>query len=959
MTLLQIDLETYSSYDLKKTGVHRYVEAPDFEILLFAFAFDDDPVEVIDLTAGEDFPDEVMLALRSDVVKTAWNAAFERTAIAKRFGIDCDPNYWRCSMAHAYTLGLPGSLEKAAVALGLEEQKDNKGKNLIRYFSVPCKPTKVNGGRTRNLPYHAPERWQDYIEYNRQDVVVEREVRKRLERFPVPDREWKLWAIDQKINDLGVKVDRELVDQAIDFSNRYTDQLVQEAKELTGVDNPNSLQQIKAWFAEHGMQIESLGKDHMPALLEAAPDEDTKRMLELRQEMGKTSVKKYEAIKNSVCDDSRVRGILQYCGASRTWRWAGRRVQMHNLPQNHLPDLDDARSTLKSGDYDWMEMLYGRIPFVLSELIRTALIPAEGHRFIVSDFSAIEARVIAWLADEMWVLEVFKDHGKIYEATASRMFGIPFETIVRGHENYKYRAPGKVATLACIAEGELVLTDVGLIPIEEITTEHLVWDGKEWVEHEGVIYKGKKRVLSYDGLTATPDHLVWVEGESEPIHFGDAAASGKRLVQSGTGRDPVWVGEDYQPRKTLPERLAPVLCADSVCELQTDPVVLPVQSDSRGVERLSEVLSAKKDPGMAGSETHCRKTTLHESKRSGVHQLRGKGDRVPVPIDNRSGIMDHRQPWASGKAFGVGSDKQQRTLRAGEPKVGGARDAEQKQEDNSYHQLGPERMALCVHNSCAEAVSGDVSGRDHRRSSASRYSQTEKLENHCEEVRVYDIVNAGPRNRFTVSGKLVHNCGFGGGPNALASMDKKKEIPEDEYPGLVRQWRDANPRIRRLWYRAEEAAMEAVRTKSTVKLAHGVRYRYSGGMLFADLPSGHSLTYPAPEIRPDPKFDGKEGLVFKAPNGTGQMIRQRTWGGTLVENLVQGIARDCLAESLLRLDAAGFKIPLHVHDEVVLEMPNGFGSVDEVAEIMSQPIDWAPGLPLDAEGFECEFYQKD
>lgn len=651
MTILQIDIETYSSNDLADCGVHRYVEAPDFEILLFAFAFDKDPVQVIDLTDFQDIPQDVLDAMRMDVVKTAWNASFERTAIAKQFGIECAPEYWRCSMAHAYTLGLPGSLDKAAKALGLgeEAQKDAKGKSLIKYFSVPCKPTKVNGGRLRNYPHHDPERWQQYIDYNRQDVVVERAVRQKLERFPVPDSEWRVWALDQKINDYGIGVDGNLIGHAIACSQQYTERLLVEAKELTGVDNPNSLPQLKEWLADQGLPVESLNKDMMPELLDAAPNEETKRMLELRQEMGKTSVNKYDAMKLGTCDDGRVRGILQYCGASRTWRWAGRRVQMHNLPQNHLADLAAARSILATGDYELLEMLYGAPPFVLSELIRTALVPSPGNRFIVADFNAIEARVIAWLADERWVLDVFADHGKIYEATASRMFGIPFNSIVKGHENYKYRASGKVATLA---------------------------------------------------------------------------------------------------------------------------------------------------------------------------------------------------------------------------------------------------------------------------------------------------------------------CGFGGGAAAMEKMDKKKEIAADQYDPLVRQWRDANPKIKRLWYRAEEAAMEAVRTKGTVKLAHGVQYRYSGGTLFADLPSGHSLTYPSAEIKLDPKFS-KDGLVFKAPDKTGRMVSQRTWGGTLVENLVQAIARDCLAENLLRLDEAGFSIPLHVHDEVILDVPIGVASVEEVTEIMGQEISWAPGLPLKAAGFECDFYQKD
>ncbi|GAA4827840.1 DNA polymerase [Paenibacillus vulneris] len=652
MTVLQIDLETYSSVDLLKSGVYRYVEAPDFEILLFAYAYDDEPVTVIDLTAFEDLPDFIVHDLTDPkVIKTAFNAAFERTCITKHFGINCDPSQWRCTAVHALALGLPGYLEGVAEVLKLEAQKDTKGKALIKYFSVPCKPTKANGGRTRNYPHHAPEKWEEYKAYNLQDVVVEREIRRKLERFPVPDHEWQLWAIDQQINDRGVRLDSVLYQAAIACDEQYEARLVAEAREITGLDNPNSLTQLKEWLAERGLETpDGLSKEFMPALLDAAPDDETRRVLELRQEMGKTSVDKYNAMARTICEDERAHGLLQFCGANRTWRWAGRLIQVQNLPQNKIEDLALARDILRKGDFEMLEMLFGPPPFVLSQLIRTAFIPSEGCRFIVSDFSAIEARVIAWLADEHWVLDVFRGHGKIYEATAANMFGVLFETIVKGHENYELRARGKVAVLA---------------------------------------------------------------------------------------------------------------------------------------------------------------------------------------------------------------------------------------------------------------------------------------------------------------------CGYQGGPNAMAAMDTKKEIDPDDYPRLVKQWRQANPNIVKLWYAAEEAALTAVREKTTVKLKHGVQYRYEAGMLFADLPSGRSLAYVNPRIKPDPNFD-KDGLVF---DGMDQVKKKwmshRTYGGRLVENLVQAIARDCLAESLIRLDAEGYKIVMHVHDETVLDVPIGAGSVEDVTEIMSRPISWAPGLPLSAAGFECEFYQKD
>ncbi len=445
MTILQIDLETYSSVDIMKSGVYPYVESPDFEILLFAYAFDDEPVHVIDLTEFEDIPVRVMRALTNPaVIKTAFNANFERTALAKHLGKPMPAEQWHCTMVHALTLGLPGSLGEVAKVLKLQEQKDTAGKALIKYFSTPCKPTKANGGRTRNLPHHAPEKWEQYKEYNRQDVETERDLRKYLAAFPVPDEEWRLWALDQQINDGGVRLEPELVKHAIACDEQYAARLEAEARELTGLANPNSVAQLTGWLRERGLEVNGITKETVPILIDqAAGDEDAVRALQLRQEMAKTSVKKYEAMQRARCSDDRVRGLLQFYGANRTGRWAGRLVQVQNLPQNKLKDLELARDVLLSGDYEMLEMLFGPPPFVLSQLIRTAFIPSEGCRFIVADFSAIEARVIAWLAGETWRLEVFKTHGKIYEASAAQMFHLSLEEITKD-----LRQKGKIAELA-------------------------------------------------------------------------------------------------------------------------------------------------------------------------------------------------------------------------------------------------------------------------------------------------------------------------------------------------------------------------------------------------------------------------------------------------------------------------------------------------------------------------------
>ncbi|PWV90232.1 DNA polymerase [Paenibacillus cellulosilyticus] len=645
MTVLRIDIETYSSVDLEKSGVYAYVDSPDFEVLLFGYAFGDDPVRVIDLTDFEEIPEEVVSALSTPLIlKQAFNAAFERTCLAKHFGMPMPPEQWRCTAVHALYLGLPGYLEGVAKVLNLEAQKDAAGKNLIKFFSVPCKPTKANGGRTRNHPHHAPEKWEDYKAYNVQDVVVERDVSKALSQYPVPDSENALWALDQRINDRGVRLDPDMVQHAITCDQQHKEKLLLEATELTGLNNPNSGAQIKAWLLEEeGIEVDSLTKDTVPVLLDQVGSDDAKRVLELRQELSKTSVKKYQAMQRAICSDERVRGLLQFYGANRTGRWAGRLVQVQNLPKNYLNDIDLARDVLRSGNYELLEMLFESVPDVLSQLIRTTFIPSPGRRFIVADFSAIEARVIAWLAGEKWRLDVFSSHGKIYEASAAQMFGIPIEMVSKAD-----RQRGKVAELA---------------------------------------------------------------------------------------------------------------------------------------------------------------------------------------------------------------------------------------------------------------------------------------------------------------------LGYQGGPNALINMGAlEKGLQEEELQPLVDAWRAANPAIKKFWYDVGDAAITAMEEKRTVKLQHGIAFIYSPNTLFCQLPSGRRLAYFRPKL--ENGNYGKKQLSYEGVDDKKNWSRLRTYGGKLVENIVQAVARDCLAVSLLRLDAHGFQTIMHVHDEVIIDEREDFSSLDEVCEIMGRSIDWAPGLPLRADGFESTFYKK-
>lgn len=642
---LAIDIETYSDVDLINCGVYKYTDSDNFEILLFAYSVDDGETKIVDLASGEKLPEEIMEMLLDDsVIKTAFNANFERICLSRHLGVKLKPEAWRCTAVQAAMLALPLSLEVVGVVLGLNKQKMSEGKELIRYFCSPCKATKSNGGRTRNLPEDAPEKWELFKTYCIRDVDVEKQIRKKLWKYPIPEKEQQLYCLDQRINDRGIMVDRNLVNHAIACDLLYKETATKRAYELSELENPNSVSQLKGWLTEKGIEVDSLAKATVEELVDKT-EGDVQEMLKLRLAMSKTSVKKYEAIDRSVCRESRVHGLLQFFGANRTGRWAGRLVQIHNLPQNHISDLELARGLVADGRYDDVEMLYESTPNVLSELIRTAFVAKPGSRFIISDFSAIEARVLAWLAGEQWRIEVFQTHGKIYEASASAMFHIP---------------------------------------IEEIT-------------------------------------------------------------------------------KTSP--------------------------------------------------------------------LRQKG------------------------------------------KIS--------------------ELAL----------------------------------------------------------------GYGGSVGAMTAMGAlKMGLSEEELPSLVTTWRNANPHITQFWWAVDEAAVKAVRDKKPSRVGR-VAFEYSSGILFVTLPSGRKLSYVKPKMGVN-KF-GREGITYEGIGESKKWMRLETYGPKLVENIVQAASRDILAEAMLRLEKEGFDIVCHVHDEVVLEVPKGVSSVEEINQIMAVNPEWTDGLPLSAAGFESPFYKKD
>ncbi|MDU3010930.1 MAG: DNA polymerase [Peptoniphilus harei] len=952
MKRLSIDLETYSSVDLGKSGVYKYAESEDFEILLFAYSIDDGGVKVIDLSNGEIIPEEILSALSDkSIEKWAFNASFERVCLSRFLGKRLNPQGWYCTMLWSAYLGLPLSLEKVGEVLKLDKQKMNEGKALIRYFSIPCKPTKTNGMRTRNLPHHDLEKWSTFKEYNQRDVETEMEIKKKLSAFPMPQSEWENYWVDQNINDRGILIDEVLVDSAIKFDEILREENMDRAIELTGLENPNSPLQLKEWLNKKGLEIDSLAKKDVESAIKIV-EGDIKEVLELRKELSKSSVRKYDAMKNVKGKDNRARGLIQFYGANRTGRYSGRLIQVQNLRRNNLKDLDLARSLVKNRDYETMEILYESPSDILSQLIRTAFIPKEGTRFIISDFSAIEARVLAWIAGEQWVLDAFENGEDIYCRTASKMFGVPVEKHgVNGH----LRQKGKIATLACIAEGELVLTDKGLVPIEKLTKAHKLWDGENWVSHDGVIYKGIGEVIEYDGLRATKDHIVWIEGQEKPIQFGEAATSGAHLLQSGDGRRAIWVGEDYKSRKKMGEKLEFLLCPHKMSRLWKHSMARQGKFNNRKVKRMSSLLPAKTNSTMVGQKANSSKAKVYQPKRSRVQKLWRKRNKIQVSINSRGRSLFNRKIWIAKKRTRNRQNRQQWALRKRQLKICDSYRECFEQEKYCINRISSKILALCTKCCYKETFKRIKPRRNYRRCRISCIREKKKLERYRSKTRLYDIRNAGKNNRFTVSGKLVHNCGYQGALGALKAMGGiEMGLSEDELQSIVDSWREANPNIVSLWWDIDSVVKRVVKTRTKEKYKNLV-ISYEKGILFIELPSKRRLAYPKAKIGKN-RFGG-ESVVYEGVVLGNKWDKIESYGGKFVENIVQAIARDILAEAMMRLEEKGFNIVMHIHDEVVIESDSS--SIEEVNQIMSVVPEWADGLILDADGFESEFYKKD
>ena len=953
--ILSLDLETYSDVDLGQCGVFRYVEG-DFHIMLLAYAFDDEDVHITDIACGEPIPQEVVDAIHDPaIIKTAWNAQFERTCLSRYFGTRLSPDSWQCSMVWAASLSLPLKLKTAAEVLKTGEQKDDAGERLIRYFSVPCRPTKSNGGRTRNLPEHAPEDWELFKSYCKQDVRTERDIRKRLERFPLPDSEWDYYHMDQRINDRGILIDRDLVEQAITCDMMLAEEMTAKAYELTGLENPNSVSQLKNWLVDRGIAVESLGKKDVAAMIsnldKNSTDQEALDMLKLRLRMAKSSVKKYQAAERYICSDGRAHGLFQFSGANRTQRWAGRGIQIQNLAQNHISTLDEARELVKMGCFNMVESIYGNTPDILSQLCRTMLIPKPGCEFIVCDFSAIEARVLAFLAGEQWRLDAFKRGEDIYCASASQMFGVP---VVKHGVNGELRQKGKVAELACIAEGGLVLTDRGEIPIEEVTTDMKVWDGEEWVNHEGVVYRGERETITYDGLTATPDHLVWVEGESRPVRFDCAATCGIHLLRTGDGGKAIRLGDNYQSGKAVESKKNNVACINTVSKLWDDKMDSLRALKNRTVERMQELFATMQSAKMVIQATATCKNQMPKSSRSRIPKLRGTWDKVRLSKCFGSRAFFDWGIWCPRQKDGDRQSRLQRELCSRESEICRSENKLWEHAKNSIESFRTEVLAVCKKYSNCETLKRDEPGGNNKRSSGSCRKSCSKLVQVCGKTGVYDIRNAGGRHRFTVSGKLVHNCGYGGSAGALISMGALDQgLKESELPDIIESWRAANPKIVQFWWDVEKAAIDTVKDHQDRKVRN-VGFQFSANTLWIVLPSGRRLAYIKPKLQPN-RF-GRMAITFEGLNAANKWSRGETYSGRLVENITQATARDLLAEAMWRMEQAGLHIVGHVHDEVILEVPKGTVSVGNVCKIMNRNPEWAKGLPLSSDGYVAPAY---
>ena len=961
---LSIDLETFSPVDIRDCGSFRYIDDPEFEILLFGYAFGEDEPTVVDLCSGEAIPDEVTDALySSDYIKTGYNNAFERYALWKHFGRYCPPEQWEDTMVLAAVCGLPLGLGAVGSALGLPEDKakDKAGKALIKYFCCPCKPTKTNGGRERNYPEHAPEKWAQFIEYNRQDIVTERHIRNMLLRWKPDETEHRFWCLDARINERGMRVDTQLVRNALDFDARYKAELTEKAVTLSGLDNPKSVAQIKDWlYQQEGITVASLNKAVVADVIKQLNTDKAREFMAVRAELSKTSTMKYEAMRRSVCPDGHIKGCFQFYGASRTGRFAGRLVQLQNLPQNHMEDLATARALVSAGQYETVKALYESVSGTLSELIRTALIPEPGCRFIVCDYSAIEARVIAWLADEQWRLDVFRSGGDIYCASASQMFKVP---VVKHGENGHLRQKGKIAELALGYGG-------GVNALKAFGADKMGMSDEDMVEtvdlwrsaspHICALWKSLERamikcIVRKCSTVSTIGHIrfdweqgiVWMRLPSGRRIAYYGAQYGESRWKNGNAIS--YMGQDQRTKKwtrleTWGGKLVENCWAEGTLVL-TDRGWVPIESITPadliwdGIEWVETDGAIRREhreqlfevDGLLATGDHRILTT--EGWRN-VKTCDGL-DRLPVQLPENNwprqeqgrprqntlgGEMRMRETVGSGYP---GHTKKRKTrppllLRMQETRA---------HVTSTYHARNVSAPRLCRLALFSSALykpkrSGlaQLWGAGYYRLRQMAAQLRELLGGHGRFIQTTRGLGVRPhRQRHGVfTGQLSLGVSIGQRP---------------------KQTRRPQGAIQRALYPAERTVgNNGYRVHHTV-----VSFR------------------PRLSVRTSDRHSGPDKPIYDILN-CGARHRYVVLGNTgaiLSHNCVQSIARDCLRESMLALDAAGCDIRAHVHDEVIISEPRDGRSVEDIAEIMGRPLPWAEGLPLRGDGYECDFYMKD
>lgn len=958
--VLWLDIETYSPVDLAKSGVYKYTEHPDWRILMCSWALNDGEVQRAE---GH----EAILAIPGlfdkKVLKIAHNASFERVNLSRLKsrgrGKFLPPEQFFDTAALARAWGLPASLKDFALAMGAEE-KDEAGTRLINLFSKP------NRKGERVTAEEKPDDWAAFGAYCDQDVETMRDAAKMLGRG-FPHCECAVYEVDQRINDRGVRVDVELAQAAERCFKDNRAEALKEIAKIAGVDNGNSVAQLRAWLKSRGVDTEDLRKDTVKELLEGELPDDVRRVLVLRQECAVSAAAKFTAAIRATNDDGRMRGTMQYFGAS-TGRFAGRLIQFQNL----------ARDGFKAagGGYDTQaeEAAVGRLlegGSVTSPELKKLIRPLLMGPFVVCDYSSIEPRVLAWLAGEQWMIDAFNNNEDIYIATAERMGGAG-----RGFDRQK----GKVATLACLPGSSRILTNRGLVPLRNVRISDKVWDGSRFTRHGGVVYRGRRRVMTYDGLTATPDHTVWAWGlgAPRPVRFEDAAASGSRLVQSGSDRTPLRVGGDPDGGAPVHKGLERPDGADPVHRVRKRAVDELREPKTGEVEGVLALQSSPEDPQETGSSADRGKAAVHQPERRGLRPLRRSGYHLRLRFSDRGGSVDSGESGSVPPGARARSCGQQPRVRPWKPAVGHPGTEQGEQKVHSAGRVQARGVAVRGEHRSAQALRRLFERRNLPASRVGSDAQAQGLASDPAAVDVYDIRNAGPQHRYTADGVLVHNCGYRGGVGAMLAMGGRHVLPpsapEDEVrrrlKEIVDAWRNHSPAVRHFWSQLERI----LGTGGAVDTGL-VSIEVKGQDRYVWLPSKRPIVYRGLTRRWKQPLDvdgtplGPARLVPHVLNTGGDRARvpyKPLHGGIITENIVQAVARDILVQALRALEEAGWPVVTHIHDEVVCEIPADKRSlsetelVAEVSEIMCRPPSWADDdLVIKAAGYTCRRYHKE